>query len=630
MNILVIKTGALGDVVRTGFIAQALSDKYRNKDPRIFWITDEKAKAFFINNPYVHSVINSKNKERIRHLFFDLIINLEEDEENARFVSSLNHGKILGIFLNKKGKIEYTESSAEWFDMSLVSVLGKKSADEKKIQNKKTHRELISQIIGVNSSNYEPFLRLNKNQRQIVKDFLRRYNLSRVDLIIGINTGAADRWPKALSVKKTAKIIDEIYKKYSAKILLFGGLNEIDRNREIIKISKSPIIDAGCGNDLMEFPALISVCSFFITTDSLGLHISLALKRKTICLIGPTSNSEIDMYGIGEKILAKSDCVCCYKRDCKSMDKIDTNSVVSSVSKLIGENIAIVINAFNEPNIGKSIEAALNQKTSKNYEIFVIAPDEKTLDIARRYSQENKKIKILIDPGKGKNYALNIAFEKIDTDILILTDGDLTIGENVVEEMSKLFSDPEIGCMSGRPVCLEDKKTKYGYWANFLFESAHRIRKKAFDSNSFIECSGYLFSFRKNKINKIPLDVAEDTYIPYVFWQKGYKIGYSEEAKVFVKNPNNLRDWIKQKKRTIKSHEKLHRYVDVKTTPRVKNFKNEAKGLTWLLRYPGNLAELSWSFELAFLRAYLWLIAHLEYKFKIEYTDAWERVESTK
>jgi len=37
----------------------------------------------------------------------------------------------------------------------------------------------------------------------IVVKLLNNKNLSKSDLIIGINTGAADRWPKELSIKKT-------------------------------------------------------------------------------------------------------------------------------------------------------------------------------------------------------------------------------------------------------------------------------------------------------------------------------------------------------------------------------------------------------------------------------------------
>ena len=194
-----------------------------------------------------------------------------------------------------------------------------------------------------------------------------------------------------------------------------------------------------------------------------------------------------------------------------------------------------------------------------------------------------------------------------------------------------MFLDPEIGCVTGRPTPVENKDTKYGYWANFLFEAAHKWRKYAFQNNSFLECSGYLFAFRKNKINSIPLDVAEDTVIPYYFWEKGYKIGYAEYAKVFVKNVSNWNDWIKQKTRTSKAHETLYKYVDIKTTPRAKDFKNEAKGISWLISYPSNLTELYWSSQLAFARFYMWLKVFLDTRLgKKHYQDAWERVKSAR
>lgn len=628
MNILIIKTGALGDVLRTSFIAQALKDKYKEQNPKIFWITQEKARILFINNPYVDHVLIPKDREKIKDMNFDLLINLEEEEENCKFSSSLNAKNKIG-FLYKNGKIIPTETAKEWYDMS---ALGKKpDNDILKKKNEKTHRQIIGEIVGINWKKYEPFLRLNNKQRELARIFLRRYNLSRSELIVGINLGSADRWPKSLPIKKTALLIDKIYKKYKAKILLFGGPNEIERNREILKLTKSPVIDTGSGNNLFEFPAFVSICNLFITSDSLGLHVALALKRKTICLIGPTSSSEIDMYDLGDKVMAKSKCLCCYKKDCKSMNKISINEVMNKLERLLSQKISLLITSFKEPNISRAIESAMTQKTRYEYDIIVSAPDKETLDIAKKYADKDKRIKVFQDPGKGKSYALNILFNEIKTDILILTDGDVYILNNVVEEIGNLFLDPEIGCISGRPVPVEDKNTKYGYWANFLFESAHRIRKKSFELNSFIECSGYLFAFRKNKIDKIPLDVAEDSIIPYYFWEKGYKIGYAEKAEVYVKNVSNLGDWIKQKTRTSKAHETLDKYVDTKTTKRVKTFDTEVKGIKWLFSYPMSFKEMLWSFQLALARAYMWTKVFADTKFANKnYQDAWEKAESTK
>ncbi len=293
--------------------------------------------------------------------------------------------------------------------------------------------------------------------------------------------------------------------------------------------------------------------------------------------------------------------------------------------------VIILITAFKEPNISRAVESALNQETEYKYDVVLSAPDKPTLNIAEKYSKKHKNFKIIKDPGKGKSFALNFLFSKIDADILILTDGDVYMNKNALEEIMNIFLDEKIGCVSGRPVPQEQRNNKFGYWAHFLFDSAHKIRKNAFEKRNFLECSGYLFAFRKKLINKIPLDVSEDTVIPYIFRQKGYDIGYAERAEVYVKNPNNLKDWIKQKTRTHKAHEKLYLYVDTKSIPRVKSFKTEAGGIFWLLKYPRNFKEIFWTIELAFLRLHTWIKYFFETKlFRKKYSDGWERVESTK
>ena len=193
----------------------------------------------------------------------------------------------------------------------------------------------------------------------------------------------------------------------------------------------------------------------------------------------------------------------------------------------------------------------------------------------------------------------------------------------------KLFKDQVVGVVSGRPIPEESKDNKWGYFANLLFYGAHRIRKKLFLQGKFLECSGYLFAFR-SIIKEFPLDVAEDAIIPYIFHFKGYKIGYSEKALVYVKNPTNFKDWIKQKKRTAKGHETLTKYYP--NFPRVKSFWNEAKtGIFWALGYPTTIREMYWTILLIFYRLYLWIITLTESKLlKKDYKDAWERINSTK
>ena len=288
--------------------------------------------------------------------------------------------------------------------------------------------------------------------------------------------------------------------------------------------------------------------------------------------------------------------------------------------------ISLIITSFKELTLERAIKAALDQKTSFKYEVIVVSPQDKDLRMAKGMGAIPFK-----DPGKGKSFALNLIFKKIKADILIFTDGDVYINDIAIEEIVNSFSDPHIGCITGRPVPIENKSTKYGYWANVLLNAAHRIRMDLCKNNKFIECSGYLFAFRGNLIKEIPLDVAEDAYIPYRFAEKGYRIRYADKAEVYIKNVNNFKDWILQKTRTSKAHETLDKYVDTESNKKVKSFSEEAKGLFKVLSEPRNLKEFYWTIQLIFARLWMWINVKVDTTFRNKhYNDGWEVSHSTK
>jgi len=246
------------------------------------------------------------------------------------------------------------------------------------------------------------------------------------------------------------------------------------------------------------------------------------------------------------------------------------------------------------------------------------------------YQNKYEHIRYFKDPGKGKSFALNLLFKELKgkTDLLILTDGDVTLGKNSIMEMVNAFNNPKVGCVSGRVMSANPKNNMLGFWSHLLVDvGAHNVRKDLNKSQNFLECTGYLFGFR-NIIKEIPLDVAEDTIIPYFFHDRGYKVSYAEKAEVFVKNPTTFKDWLKQRQRTAKAHETIHKYVDTRRTPRIKTFSNEVRyGIRKALLYPKNPREYVWTINLMFARLYMWTGVFMDTRFKKRhYQDAWERV----
>jgi len=291
--------------------------------------------------------------------------------------------------------------------------------------------------------------------------------------------------------------------------------------------------------------------------------------------------------------------------------------------------ISVVITAFKEPKtIGQAIEALQKQDVKEPFEIIVCAPDKETQDVAKTY----KNVKIFNDPGKGKTLALNLLFKELKGDVWVFTDGDVHVSENALSELMKVFRNPKVGCVTGRPVSSNPKTSMVEYWSHLLADAgAHNVRKEKFLNNEFLESSGYLFAFRNNGVIKeIPLDIPEDIMISYIFWKKGFKLGYAENAKVYVKNPDNFKDWLNQRKRTASGHENMA--DDIPDVPKVKNFTNEAKkGFIWALQYPQNTKEFIWTLGLFAARTYMWLSIYYDRRIRRKfYGDAWDRVESTK
>src|SRR3989338_255574 len=304
MRVLVIKLGAVGDVIRTTSILPGLKSKFMNC--KIDWITKKGSFDVLKGNDLISKtfIINNNAKNQLKNKRYDLVICLDDDQEACELASKISSKEIIGSYLKK---------------------------------NQKTYKSIIYGIIDLNYKKQEPILSLNKKELDFGKRFAKNHGIKNSDLVIGINTGAGGRWQdKKLSEEKTAKLIDSLNKQIkNIKIILFGGPEEAERNKEIKKIAKTNVIDAGCGNSLMEFASLVNLCKVLVTSDSLALHIGVALKKKIVVFFYVTSANEIELYGRGIKIIGKGKDCCSYKPRCYYTPKWDIGEIVDAVKKLI-------------------------------------------------------------------------------------------------------------------------------------------------------------------------------------------------------------------------------------------------------------------------------------------------------
>ena len=297
--------------------------------------------------------------------------------------------------------------------------------------------------------------------------------------------------------------------------------------------------------------------------------------------------------------------------------------------------ISLIITAYEDPNSTKEcIFRLLNQKNFKEkFELIVACPDEPTKRVIMDYKKKFPKIIRYVQQeyGSGKNRLINKILKLTRGEILIWTDGNKFIEKDAISLVLKKFDNKKVGLVGGKPIPLNERNNLFGYWAHLLTDAASKTKEIIAKNGWVIEQTANLMAFRKGLITEIPLDVSEDAYISHKIVQQGYKNIYVKEAKVLVTYPRNFKDWIKQKVRSIKSHETLNKYIDEKSM-KMKSFSNEIfYGIYLSWSYPKNIKEFFWTFLLYPARLCIWMKAFYEIKFKKEnYNPDWSRSESTK
>jgi hypothetical protein len=141
MNVLIIKLNATGDVVRTTPLLNCLEGE-------ITWITARNNLGLLDRLAGNLRSVSWEEREIVQDRDYDLAINLEDDAECAAFVRSLRYRQLFGAYMDAKGGLAYSEDSQAWFDLSLISVYGKKQADQLKLRNRRTYQEMIFEGLG--------------------------------------------------------------------------------------------------------------------------------------------------------------------------------------------------------------------------------------------------------------------------------------------------------------------------------------------------------------------------------------------------------------------------------------------------------------------------------------------------
>lgn len=327
-KIIIVKLDAVGDVLRTTSILQSLKNKYRNS--LIDWITKEKSSPVLKDNKYIENIYFDNDLRSINKNIYDIAINLDTGKESCSIMNSLTAKKKFGFTLANGKPYPINSLANEWYLMGVD--------DNFKKQNKKTYHKIIHEICGLEYGSSKPGLEMNEEKRTRAAFISNKFKLHNYSEFILVNLGGGNRWQyKKWNKEGYSELINKLLaKKPNSAIGAVAGEEDRDFYNEVMAVveRKDNVIPFGCENTTEDFISMVYLADKIFTSDSLAFHIATALEKYVVVIVGPTSNTELDVFGKGKVLYsAKVDCLVCYLNTCPKtvtcMNTINADDVLS-------------------------------------------------------------------------------------------------------------------------------------------------------------------------------------------------------------------------------------------------------------------------------------------------------------
>jgi ADP-heptose:LPS heptosyltransferase len=316
-NILIIKLGAIGDVIRTTPLLRKIKSVY--PDSFIYWLTYAPE---ILSDEWVDNIVNvsTENLEILKAINFDWLINLDKDKLAIALTKSINADKKSGFTLDKWGNASPISNKAEEHKW-LTGVFNDISR-----QNKKHYVQEIFEICGFDFDDEEYILDVKRDEL--------KWDIDRSKKIIGLNTGCGGRWISRLWPNEYWLELASNLKKNGYEVIFLGGEQEHEKNLMLSEKSGGKYFGHF---ELNKFISLVDQCDLVVTAVTMAMHIAIGLKKKLVLFNNIFNKNEFYLYNRGIILEPEVKCDCYYTPECPhdSMRSIKASRVLEEAVRLL-------------------------------------------------------------------------------------------------------------------------------------------------------------------------------------------------------------------------------------------------------------------------------------------------------
>ncbi|WP_019947804.1 glycosyltransferase family 9 protein [Hymenobacter aerophilus] len=300
-RILLIKLGAIGDVIRTTPLLRRLRQEYPGC--YITWLTLTPA---ILPQGEIEEILkfDFASALQLQGREFDVAINLDKEKEACALLNSTKAARKFGYALRPADGVAWpvNEQASHKY---LTGVF-----DQLSLANTKPYVQEIFELCGFDFRGEEYVFDTHQDQGY---DW-RQLPPPGAGPRIGLNTGCGDRWTTRLwSDEKWIALIEKLQTAGYAPVLL-GGEAEDARNRALHAATGAAYLGTF---PLPQFINLMHQLDGIVTQVTMAMHISIALRKPTILMNNIFNPHEFDLYGRGQIVQPDRQCVCFYRGTCR-------------------------------------------------------------------------------------------------------------------------------------------------------------------------------------------------------------------------------------------------------------------------------------------------------------------------
>ncbi len=292
-RVLVIKLGAIGDVIRT----TPLLHRFRREFPRghVTWLTRFPD---VVPRSAVDEVMAFDLAALIRLTAteFDLVVNLDKDAEACALASRIPARVRKGFILAGGVPAPADADAAGKFATGIFDDVSK--------VNRKSYVAEIFEIAG---------WRWEGEEYILDRPPAGAWSLASPRPRVGLNTGCGGRWVSRLWPEEYWSRLARELMGRGIGVLLLGGEAEDEKNRRLAQATGAEY----AGHfPLAEFIDLVAQTDLVVSAVTMAMHIAIGLKRPLILFNNIFNRHEFELYGRGEIIEPSIPCDCYYQPVC--------------------------------------------------------------------------------------------------------------------------------------------------------------------------------------------------------------------------------------------------------------------------------------------------------------------------